>query len=146
MFILDSLFLSGFRWVLETVRNAAEAEQDDDTALREQLMAAEMRRELGEIADDEFAAIEADLLARIREIKERREGGSGPIAFGGESSSDAQLAVEATVEGDFHEPAIRDPQAATRDPQSVVRGPRSRARQKPTAPASPRGRRKIRKP
>jgi hypothetical protein len=107
MFILDSLFMSGFRWVLNTVVSAAEAEVNDDAALRDQLLAAEMRRETGEISDEEFADLEADLLARIREIKTRREGGSGPIAFGGplESSADTQFAIEATVSGDFHEPA-----------------------------------------
>ena len=109
MFILDSLFLSGFRWVLDTVRTAAEAEMDDDTALREELLAAEMRREMGEISDDDFADIEADLLARIREIKERREGASGPIAFGqGDDTSGPEFTVEATVSGDFHEPAPAD--------------------------------------
>ncbi len=54
MFILDSLFMSGFRWVLNTVVTAAETEMNDDTSLREQLLAAEMRRELGEISDEEF--------------------------------------------------------------------------------------------
>ena len=109
MFILDSLFLSGFRWVLDTVRTAAEAELDDDTALREELLAAEMRREMGEISDAEFSDIEADLLARIRDIKERREGGSGPIAFGqGDETGGSEFQVEATVSGDFHEPAAAD--------------------------------------
>ena len=81
MFILDSLMISGIRWALQTVATAADAEMNDDGALREQLLAAEMRREMGEISDDEFGEIEADLLARIREIKERK-GGSGPLAFG----------------------------------------------------------------
>ena len=106
MFILDSLMVSGLRWVLETVSTAAESEMNDDTALRERLLEAEMRRELGEISDEEFAGLEADLLERIREIKERREG-SGPIAFGGQpmSTEDRTVQVEATVSGDFHEPS-----------------------------------------
>jgi hypothetical protein len=105
MFILDSLFMSGFRWVLNTVVTAAEAEMNDDTALRDQLLAAEMRREMGEISDAEFAEIEADLLARMREIKTRREGAPGPIALEGPvgASGDSRIAVEATVSGDFHE-------------------------------------------
>ena len=106
MFILDSLFISGFRWVLDTVVTAAEAEMHDDSVLHEQLLAAEMRREMGEITDEEFADIEADLLARIREVKERREGGSGPVAMKRQpmqTSPDTQFAVEATVSGDFHE-------------------------------------------
>ena len=82
MFILDSLMISGIRWALETALTAAEAEMHDDSVLREQLLEAEMRREMGEITDDEFRDTEADLLARIREIKERREGGSGPIDMG----------------------------------------------------------------
>jgi hypothetical protein len=118
MFILDSLFLSGFRWVLNTVVTAADAEMNDDAALREQLLTAEMQREMGEISDEEFADIETDILARIREIKERREGGSGPIAFGGEpmDTEGSQLAVEATISGDFHEPA------ADADSGTVIEG------------------------
>jgi hypothetical protein len=82
---------------------------NDDGALRDQLLAAEMRRETGEISDADFQEIEADLLARIREIKQRREGGSGPLAFGGaeplDMSEGRAFQVEASVSGDFHEPA-----------------------------------------
>ena len=51
---------------------AAEAEVQDDSALREQLLEAQMRLELGEITEAEFSAIERDVLARIREIKSRQ--------------------------------------------------------------------------
>jgi hypothetical protein len=107
MFILDSLMISGLRWVMNTVVTAAEAEMNDDTALREQLLEAEMRREMGEISDEEFAELEADVLERIREIKERRDGGSGAIGLAGQpmSTVDRQFQVEATVSGDFHEPS-----------------------------------------
>jgi hypothetical protein len=96
-------------WVLDTVKTSAEAEMNDDSALRDQLLEAEMRREMGEISDEEFAEIETDLLGRIRDIKERREGGSGPLEFGGgeplEASPDSRFQIEATVSGDFHDPA-----------------------------------------
>ena len=108
MFILDSLMISGIRWVLETAVTAAEAEMNDDSVLREQLLEAEMRREMGEITDAEFRDIETDLLARIREIRERREGGSGPIDMGVqplETTGDSQFQVEASVSGDFYEPS-----------------------------------------
>jgi Gas vesicle protein G len=107
MFLLDSLMISGLRWVMNTVVTAAEAEMNDDTALREQLLDAEMRREMGEISDAEFEELEADVLARIREIKERREGGSGPLSMGAEpieTTGDSRLQIEASVSGDFHEP------------------------------------------
>ena len=108
MFILDSLMISGIRWALETALTAAEAEMNDDSVLREQLLEAEMRREMGEISDAEFADIEGDLLARIREIKERREGGSGALEMGAqpmETTGDSRFQVEASVSGDFHDPA-----------------------------------------
>ena len=109
MFLLDSLLIDGISWTLKTVVTAAEAEMNDDTALREQLLAAEMQRELGEITDEEFADIERDLLTRIREIKERREGGSGPLELAPgtpiETDEESHFQIEATVSGDFHEPA-----------------------------------------
>ena len=69
MFILDSLFIGGLRFVLDKVVAAAEAELQDDTVLREELLDAQMRLELGEISEEEFVEIERDVLARIREIK-----------------------------------------------------------------------------
>jgi len=51
------------------VVTAVEAEMHDDTALRQQLLEAQMQLELGEISDQEFAETERDILARIREIK-----------------------------------------------------------------------------
>jgi hypothetical protein len=74
MFILDSLLIGGLRFVLDKVVAAAEAEMNDDSALREQLLEAQMRLELGEITDREFAEIERDLLAAIREIKRPEQG------------------------------------------------------------------------
>ena len=55
MFILDSLLIGSLRFVLDKIVAAAEAEAEDDTSLREQLLEAQMRLELGEISDEEFA-------------------------------------------------------------------------------------------
>jgi hypothetical protein len=74
MFILDTLLIGSLRFVLDKVVAAAEAEMQDDTALREQLLEAQMQLELGEISDEEFAEIEQDVLARIRDIKGRQPG------------------------------------------------------------------------
>ena len=106
MFLLDSLMISGIQWALETVVTAAEAERNDDSTLRDRLLEAEMQREMGEISNDEYAEIEADLLQAIREIKDRRDGGSGAFAFGGnqpmETSEDSRFQIEAEVSGDFY--------------------------------------------
>jgi hypothetical protein len=66
--------VNGLRFVLDKVVAAAEAEMNDDTALRDQLLEAQMRLELGEISEEEFAGIEKDVLAAIREIKRPQQG------------------------------------------------------------------------
>ena len=73
MFILDSLLIGSLRFVLDKVVAAAEAEANDDSALRDRLLEAQMQLELGEITDEEFAAIERDVLLAIREIKGRQQ-------------------------------------------------------------------------
>jgi len=69
MFILDSLLVGSLQFVLDKVLAAAEAESQDDSALRERLLEAQMQLELGEITEAEFVGIERDVLDRIREIK-----------------------------------------------------------------------------
>jgi hypothetical protein len=91
MFVLDSLLIGSLRFVLDKVAAAVEAEMQDDTVLREQLLEAQMRLELGEITDAEFAAIEKDLLERIRAIK----GAGREISIGpGEKVSGVEIESE----------------------------------------------------
>jgi hypothetical protein len=78
MFILDSLLIGSLRFVLDKVIAAAETEARDDSSLREMLLEAQMRLELGEITEQEFAEIERDVLLAIREIKGRAQ---GPISM-----------------------------------------------------------------
>ena len=95
MIILDTLLIGGIRFVLDKVAAAVDTEMNDDTALREQLLAAQMRLELGEMTDDEFAVLEADILLRLREIRERRQGSDGAAV----PTDEYTVAVEATFEG-----------------------------------------------
>ena len=94
MLILDKLLVSGIKFVLGKVAAAADAELNDDSRLREELLAAQMRLELGEMTQEEFAAFEADILARLREIRERQLGESGQPTKPGELKV---TGVEATV-------------------------------------------------
>jgi hypothetical protein len=99
MLIVDSLLISGIRFVLDKVAAAVETEMNDDSALREQLLAAQMRVELGEMSQENFDTFEADILARIREIRERQRGSGAAIA----SSPDMRITgIDATFEGDEH--------------------------------------------
>jgi hypothetical protein len=76
--ILDTLVIGGLRFVLRRIAEAVDAERDDVEAIREALLAAQMRLELGEMSQAEFAGVERELLGRMREIRERTtEGSSG---------------------------------------------------------------------
>jgi Gas vesicle protein G len=97
--IIDSLIISGVRFVLDKVVAAVDTELNDDTVLRERLLDAQMRVELGEMSQDEFDALEAEIVARIREIKERQRSGESAAI----SPKDMKVTgIEATFEGDEH--------------------------------------------
>ena len=74
MIILDTLLIGGIKFVLGKLVAAVDAELNDDSVYREELLAAQMKLELGEITDEEFAETERVLLDAIREIRERRTG------------------------------------------------------------------------
>ncbi len=97
MIILDSLLIGGLRFVLDKVVTAVEAEMDDEKTLKEELLAAQMRLELGEISDEDFTETEATILARLREIRDRQreDGGTG----GAVSLGAGTFGVDVTFDG-----------------------------------------------
>lgn len=80
MLIVDSLIISGVKFVLTRLVEAVEAEMYDESALREELLAAQMKLELGEITDEEFGQIEEQVLAGMREVRARQKAASGQPA------------------------------------------------------------------
>ena len=94
MLIIDKMLASGIKFVLGKVAAAVDAELNDDSRLREELLAAQMRLELGEITQEEFAGFEKDVLARLREIRERQRSGD---EAGGKSGELKVVGVEATA-------------------------------------------------
>ena len=99
MLIIDSLIISGVRFVLDKVAEAVETELNDDSVLRDRLLDAQMRVELGEMTQAEFDELEVEILARIRDIKERQRGGESAVI----SPKDMKVTgIEATFEGDEH--------------------------------------------
>lgn len=96
MVIIDSLLIGGIRFVLDKLAAAVDTELNDDTALREQLLAAQMRLELGELSQEDFQALEAEILARLRDIRERRQGTEGVSVDPNEYKISG---IEATFEG-----------------------------------------------
>ena len=94
MFLLDSLLIGGLRFVLDKVATMADQELNNEDVLRERLLEAQMRFELGEIGKAELAAIEKDVLDRVREIKARRRGEAGATADGEHRITGVEISVE----------------------------------------------------
>ena len=89
MFILDSLLIGGIKFTLEKILAVAEQELDNPEMLHQQLLEAQMDLEEGRIDDHRFAEIEADIVARIRELKSAEQ--TGGIA---DASSFEDIEVE----------------------------------------------------
>ncbi len=75
MIILDRLLVGGLGFVLDKIAKAVDAELNDAGHLHDELLAAQMRLELGEIDEAEFARLEADVLARLRAVRRQERPG-----------------------------------------------------------------------
>ena len=98
MFILDTILIGGLRFVFDKIAAAVDTELNDDTQLREQLLAAQMRVELGEMSRGRVRRVRGghpDAPAR----DPRAPAGHGrPLSPG-----DYKITgIEATFEGDEH--------------------------------------------
>ena len=121
MFVLDSLLVGGLKFVLGKLLDAADAESDEEPILKEELVALQLRLELGEIEESEFVEREREVLTRLREIREQREGpreGSWRVS-----------GVEAEFAGDEHDPAAPPEPAAPVIRPPVIR-PKKRKRRR----------------
>ncbi len=98
MILIDSLFVGGLRFVLGKVLEAVDAERDEERLLREELLALQMRLELGEVGEKEFGEEEAAILRRLREVREEREGPAEGLRVAG---------IETAFTGEEHEPPPR---------------------------------------
>jgi hypothetical protein len=70
--ILDRLLFGSLWFVLDKIAVALDRELNDEGRLREELLAAQMQHEIGEIGDEEMADLERDILAQLREIRAAR--------------------------------------------------------------------------
>jgi hypothetical protein len=98
--LVDKLLMGGIGWVLRRVSDATHAELHDEASLREELLAAEMELELGEIGEEEYAAIEASVLERMRAMRAREAPEAPPDG--------ARFEIEA-IEADVGEEELQPP-------------------------------------
>ena len=100
MIILDTLLWGGIRFVLTKIVDAVDAELNDEDRLREELLAAQMKVELGELSEKEFAEIERVVLQRLREIREERMGAAPKPGEYKVTGVDASITWDDEDEGD----------------------------------------------
>src|SRR5688572_16081076 len=112
MIILDRLLIGGIKFVLNKIARAVDDEMNDETVLREELLAAQMRVELGEMSDADFQELEAAILGRMREIRANR--GDEGVGFGSLGGEVKVTGVEATFGGDNEEDEARADDARDR--------------------------------
>lgn len=86
MIVLDKLLTGGVKFVLKRLADTVEGELNDEMhdegRLKERLLNAQLRLELGELSEEEFVATEEDVLARLRAIQLRKREGAGGIRMG----------------------------------------------------------------
>lgn len=65
--------VAGIRWSLRKVAQVVDEELTDDSQIKQELMELQMQLELGDIDDAEYVRREADLMVRLREVRDWRE-------------------------------------------------------------------------
>lgn len=80
MFLLDDILMlplklpvAGFNWILRQIQTMADEELLNDQPWKERLIELQMRLELGEISEEDYAVEEAVIFRNLREIRQRRE-------------------------------------------------------------------------
>ena len=63
----------GTRWTLDKVDRVVRDELTDDTPIKEELMALQLKLEVGDIDDAEYVRREAEIMQRLRDVREWRE-------------------------------------------------------------------------
>jgi hypothetical protein len=74
MFLIDDLLIGGHGFVFDKIARVVDEQLNDESGLHRTLMEAQLQLEMGEIDDEQFATIEADVIERLRELREAREG------------------------------------------------------------------------
>ena len=77
MFIIDDLLLwlpaKGLMAVFEKIHELAEAEFNDESKLKEQLLKFQTMFELNQISEKEYQKLEDEIIVRLNEIRVRKK-------------------------------------------------------------------------
>lgn len=77
-FIIDDILfapVNGLIWLAEKINEVAEREISDEGRIKEKLMEAQLKFELDEISEEEYAGIENELISRLDAVRKAKEEG-----------------------------------------------------------------------
>ena len=106
MFLIDDILLApvnGFKFIMKQIQQLADKELNDESVIKEQLLELQMRLELEEVSDEDYAEAERELFARLRAIKARQLEALGQVHTADSSSMVIESGGDSD-EGDFYEP------------------------------------------
>jgi hypothetical protein len=86
-----TLPMAGMKFIFKQIADLADHELYDESAVHEQLLLLQVQLEEGDVDEDEYVEREAELMARLREIKALKRAQQEQVA-------DDELPVEANVE------------------------------------------------
>ncbi|HZR29830.1 MAG TPA: gas vesicle protein GvpG [Terriglobales bacterium] len=75
MFLIDDLLLmpiDGMKFVFRTLARIAEEQYTDDAPIKERLLELQVKLESGEINEEQYVTMEAEILRDLREIQNRK--------------------------------------------------------------------------
>ncbi|MDT5268824.1 MAG: hypothetical protein QOH49_1010 [Acidobacteriota bacterium] len=107
MFLIDDILLApvnGFKFIMKQIQQLADKELNDESLIKEQLLELQMRFELEEISDEDYAEAERELFARLRTIKARQLEALGQVHTADSSSMVIESGGDDEGGGDFYEP------------------------------------------
>lgn len=107
------------RFSLDQVQDAVRDQLTDDQIVKEDLLALQMRLELGEIDDDEYVRLEAELMQRLRDVRHWREQygmgtSGGPVQVVREPTEAPEPSVAESVVGSPEGTDDREPELPPR--------------------------------
>jgi hypothetical protein len=89
-----TLPVDGMKFVFQQIADLADQELNDEGTLRDQLLLLQVQLEDGDIDEDDFAEREAEILARMREIKQRKRAEAEAISAEADVDAPRRVIVE----------------------------------------------------
>lgn len=113
MFLVDDLLMmpfSGMGFIFRTLQRVAEEQYTDDAPVKQRLLELQIQLENGDVTEEQYVKLEAEILRELREIQNRKlelagvnpEEAAGPLTG---SIAEGSLASVTFVPQEEEEPA-----------------------------------------